>query len=214
MSETMIWSLAGLTLGAAASAVALRARRDSVHREMDRTAAAGLLGWEYQRLDAGFSIVGRHLGRCWEVVVSHDESARWTTFTFGAPDMDMAQVRVVRKGLPVIANRRVNSAQPAMQPLTQQLIAGPDFQRRYDVLAAQAFDAQRIVTPELQDLILAWPGQNQMLTHWWMQHFNNFQMWVCPHGVRLSVERSLSNWPEIQHLVLLGQTVALRNGLL
>ena len=200
MSETLIWSAAGMTIGAVASIVALRSRHINKLRESDRTQAGQLLGWDYQRLETGFMVAGRHLGRRWEVVVSEGDSARWTTLTFGAPDMDIAQLIIARRG----------HAQGVPEGLRWQVGGRVRFRRLYDVLAADEKMLERIISPEIEDLLLRWPAQNQWLT----RHWNNTRIWVCPHGVRITTDRALTNWTELQHLVLLGQTVALRNGLL
>ena len=189
-----------MTIGAMASLAALRSRRMNRLRDNDRTQAGRLLGWDYQRLETGFMVAGRHLGRGWEVVVSEGDSARWTTLTFGAPDMDLAQLVIARRG----------HATSVPDSLRWQVGGRVRFRRAFDVLAANEEMLERIISPELEDLLMRWPAQNQ----WIARHWNNVRVWVCPHGVRISADRALTNWTELQHLVLLGQTVALRNGLL
>jgi hypothetical protein len=199
MVESLIWSATGITVGAVLGVVALKAHERELHSNSDRTAAADILGWQYDRLDAGFTVSGRHVGRPWELIVSEIDAARWTTFTLGAPDIDRA--------LCLILQSSVNHAIP--QGLSPVSTGQPKFLKHHQIYSADPEHAARIVDDEVQQLLLRWPGN----WPWLSQKLNHLCVWVCPHGIRVSVNRPLQQWAQIQHLVLIGQTLALRNGL-
>jgi hypothetical protein len=199
MVESLLWSATGLTVGAVLGMVAFKAHQREISDNSDRTEAALISGWQYDRLDAGFTVSGRHVGRPWELIVSEIDAARWTTFTLGAPDIDRATC--------VVLQTSVNQSVP--KGLNRVLLGQPRFKRNHHVFTCDADHAQRILDDEVQSLLLRWPSSWPWLT----QQLNHLCVWVCPHGIRVSVNRPLQQWTQLQHLVLIGQTLALRNGL-
>jgi hypothetical protein len=199
MVETLIWSATGLTVGAGLGVLAFKAHRREVDSNSDRSAAAAMLGWQYDRLDAGFTVSGRHVGRPWELIVSEIDAARWTTFTLGAPDIDRATC--------VVLQSTVDQAIPVH--LSPASVGQPKFLRQHEVFAQDVDHAARMLDEGVQQLLLRWPGN----WPWLAQQLNHLCVWICPHGIRVSVNRPLNQWAQLQHLVLIGQTLALRNGL-
>ncbi len=204
MSEPILWTVAGATVGAVAGSIALRKRRQRANEANDREAHAHLQGWNYQALDAGFAIAGRELGRNWEVVVSEDEVARWSTFTLGAPDIDRPSFVVCRRG--ALGSECVG--------LSHMAVGSDAFQSRFDVYAAHVCEAHRVIDELLQDMLMNWPckGQNNT-SHWLTQRMTSITAWLSPHGVRILIDRPLNAWSELQHLIKLGHALALRGGI-
>jgi hypothetical protein len=200
MSEVLLWSIAGVSVGAAAAVVIREVRRGSVAGDQDRAAAARLLGWEFQRLHHGFCVTGSHHGRNWEAVVSHDDMARWTTLTFGAPDIDRAQA--------IIVSRWQSCQGPdALQP---QSIGSAAFARRFELWALNEQEGLRVLDAPLEKLLLEGPSSG--LTSSMLG--TTFRAWICPHGVRVSIDRPLTRWPQLQHFVQIGHTLGARGGLI
>lgn len=198
MSETLIWSVASATVSAVAGSLVLRSRRNRAELETNRHEAARLLGWDYQPLDAGFALAGRELGRGWEVIVSDDDVARWSTFTLGAPDIDRAWVAVTQKGEHLMAPEN----------LQVFVVGSPRFTKRHAVWGKDKDQVNRVIDSDIQELLLTWPGSSNWIT----LKNNPVTIWACPHGVRISVSRPLESWADIQHFVTLGQALALRSG--
>jgi hypothetical protein len=199
MSDTLLWSAAGVTLSAMAGTIALHSHQKKLGREVDRTEAARLLGWDYQPLDAGFTLVGRQIGRPWELVVSEVDSARWSTWTLGAPDIDRPII--------VLSQRRAAQYQ---SHLTEQVFGSERLRKRFQLWCDDPHIAQQMIDAELEQLLLHWSSSN----HWLGHHFSELTIWVCPHGVRITMNRALGQWPDLQQLVSLGLTVSLRSGIL
>jgi hypothetical protein len=204
MSDTLLWSAAGATISAVAGGIALRRRQQRLDREYDRISSVRSFGWDYQPLDAGFTIVGRQLGRSWELIVSEAESARWSTLTIGAPDID--------KPLVVLAQLPGSLGQAQAQERGLMLLAegSPRFSRRFALLGQGDDRAKRLLDDALEDQLLNWP----LPQSWIGARLSELTIWVCPQGVRISMSRPLLQWSEIQHLITLGQTISLRSGIL
>ncbi len=199
MVETLFWSATGISVGAILGVVAIKAHEHELHSNNDRTEAAHMLGWHYDRLDAGFTVSGRHVGRPWELIVSEIDAAHWTTFTLGAPDIDRATC--------VVLQSSVNHSIP--QGLNPVSAGNPKFLRQHQVFAQDPEHARRILDESIQQLVMRWPGKWPWLT----QQLNHLCIWICPHGIRVSINRPLKEWTQLQHLVSIGQSLALRNGL-
>ncbi len=199
MSDTLMWSAAGVTLSAMAGTIAFHTHQKKLGREVDRTEAARLLGWDYQPLDAGFNLVGRQIGRPWELVVSEVDSARWSTWTLGAPDID--------RPILLLAQRR---AQNYQSHLALQQVGSERFNKRFELWCDDTQVAQQLVDTEIEQLLLQWPASG----HWISQRFCELTVWVCPHGVRITMNRSLEQWPDLQQMVSLGLAISLRSGIL
>jgi hypothetical protein len=203
MSDTLLWTVAGATVSAIAGSLAIHNRQRQATLENDRQEASRLLGWNYQALDSGFILQGRQIGRAWELVVSQDEVARWSTLTLGAPDVDRATLilKPRRSSLFVATN------------LPEIEVGSQRFTRRFAMFAADPSVAQAMLDAQLEEAMIQWPSTQGSTGSWIAHKLSELTIWVCPLGVRIALNRPLNAWPELQHMVSLGQTVALRSGL-